>query len=68
MVDFLAKHNLNPSQHGFVKASSFLTNMLPYVFLEETTKLKDEGSPVNIIYLDFQKTSINFHIKDYYLN
>ena len=26
-----------------------------YVFLEEITKWTDEGSPVGIIYLDFQK-------------
>ena len=46
MVDFLAWHKLlNPSQHGFLKAS----------FMEEITKWIDEGSPVNIIYLDFQK-------------
>ena len=44
---------LNPSQHGFLKARSRLTNML--CFLEEITKFVDEGSPVDIIYLDFQK-------------
>ena len=33
---------------------SSLTNML--CFLEEITKWIDEGSPVDIIYLDFQKT------------
>ena len=52
MVDFLVRHKLlNPSQHGFLKARSCLTNM----FLEEITKWLDEGSPVDIIYLDFQK-------------
>ena len=36
MVDFLVRHNLlNPSQHGFLKARSCLTNML--CFLEEIT-------------------------------
>ena len=55
MVDFLVKHKLlNSSQHGFLKARSCLTNML--CFLEEITKWIDEGSPVDIIYLDFQKT------------
>ena len=54
MMDFLLKHKLkNPSQHGFLKARSCLTNLL--CFFEEITKLVDEGSPVDIIYLDFQK-------------
>ena len=48
MVDFLVRHKLlNPSQHGFLKARSC------YVFMEEITKWIDEGSPVDIIYLDF---------------
>ena len=52
MVDFLVKHKLlNSSQHGFLKAR--LCNML--CFLEEITKWIDVGSPVDIIYLDFQK-------------
>ena len=51
---FLVKHKLlNSSQHGFLKARSCLTNML--CFLEEITKWIDVGSPVDIIYLDFQK-------------
>ena len=54
MVDFLVKHKLlNSSQHGFLKARSCLTNML--CFWEEITKWIDVGSPVDIIYLDFQK-------------
>ena len=54
MVDFLVKHKLlNSSQHGFLKARSCLTNML--CFLEEIIKWIDVGSPVDIIYLDFQK-------------
>ena len=49
MVDFLVKHKLlNPSQHGFLKVRS-------RCFLEEITKWIDKGSPVDIIYLDFQK-------------
>ena len=52
MVDFLVNHkSLNPSQHGFLKARS----CLKLLFLEEVTKWIDEGSPVDIIYLDFQK-------------
>ena len=54
MMDFLIKHKLiNPSQHGFLKARSCLTNVL--CFFEEITKWVDEGSPVYVIYLDFQK-------------
>ena len=44
---------INTSQHGFLKARSCLTNML--CFLEDVTKWVDEGSPVDIIYLDFKK-------------
>ena len=54
MMDFLIKHKLiNPSQHGFLKAKSCLTNLL--CFLEEIAKWVDDGSPVDVIYLDFQK-------------
>ena len=54
MTDFLIKHKLiNPSQHGFLKAKSCLTNLL--CFLEEIAKRVDDGSPVDIIYLDFLK-------------
>ena len=50
----LVRHKLlNSYQHGFLKARSCLTNML--CFLEEITKWIDERSPVDIIYLDFQK-------------
>ena len=51
MMDFLVKHKLiNPSQHGFLKARSCLTNLLCFL-----RKWVDEGSPVDVIYLDFQK-------------
>ena len=54
MMDFLVKHKLiNTSQHGFLKARSCLTNLL--CFFEEITKWVDDGSPVHVIYLDFQK-------------
>ena len=65
MVDFLVRHTLlNPPQHGFLKARSCLANML--CFFEEITKWIDEGSPVIIIYIDFQlliKFLIKCHIK-----
>ena len=55
MMDFLDKNKLiNPSQHGFLKARSCLTNYL-LCFFQEITKWVDEGSPVDVIYLDFQK-------------
>ena len=54
MVEFLVKHKLiNISQHGFLKARSCLTNLLR--FLEEITKWVDEGSQVDVVYLDVQK-------------
>ena len=50
MMDFLIKYKLiNHFQHGFLKERSCLTNLL--CFFEEITK----GSPVDVIYLDFQK-------------
>ena len=53
IVEFLVKHKLiNTSQHGFLKAWSCLTNIL--CFLEEITEWVDEGSPVDVVYLDFQ--------------
>ena len=54
MVEFLVKHKLiNTSQHGFLKARSRVTNLL--CFLEEITKLVEDGSPVDVVYLYFQK-------------
>ena len=53
-MDLLIKHELiNPSQHGFLKAKSCLTNLL--CFFEEITTCVDDGSAVDVIYLDFQK-------------
>ena len=54
MVEFLVRHKLiNTSQHGFLKERSCLTNLL--CFFEEITKWVDDGSPVDVVYLDFQK-------------
>ena len=54
MMAFLVKHKLiNTYQHGFLKARSCLTHLL--CFFEEITKWVDDGSPVDVIYLDFQK-------------
>ena len=53
-IDFLVKNKfINPSQHGFLKARSCLTNML--CILEDVTKWVDEGPQVDIIYLDLKK-------------
>ena len=66
MVDFLVKHNMiNPSQHEFLKEVMLNKHV---VFLEDVTKWIDEGSPVDIIYLDFVKPLTKCHIKYYYLN
>ena len=44
---------LKPSQHGFRRHRSCLTNLLE--FLSSLTKLLDEGHDVDVFYLDFAK-------------
>ena len=67
MMNFLIKHKLiNTSQHGFLKAKSCLTNLL--CFLDEITKWVDEGSPVDVIFLDFQKAFDKVPLKDYFFS
>jgi ribonuclease P/MRP protein subunit RPP40 len=54
MVEYLMKNELiNASQHGFVKGKSCLTNHLE--FFEKVTEWVDNGEPVDVTYLDFQK-------------
>ena len=54
LVEHLDKHSLiRNSQHGFTKGRSCLTNILS--FMESVTLHVDEGSPVDIVYLDFAK-------------
>ena len=54
IVEHLAKNSLiRSSQHGFTAGRSCLTNLLEY--MEELTKLVDEGLPVDMLYLDFSK-------------
>jgi hypothetical protein len=54
IVEHLEKWKLIlESQHGFRRGKSCLTNLLE--FLENVTKIVDEGHPVDIIYLDFSK-------------
>jgi len=45
--------SLNPSQHGFMKKRSCLTNLLEC--FEEWTKALDEGYGIDVIYLDYRK-------------
>ena len=42
---------IRPSQHGFMKGRSCLTNLIS--FYDKMTRLLDEGKVVDIIYLDF---------------
>ena len=54
MLEFLVIHQLlNTSQHGIIIAWSCQINML--CFLEEITKWVDDVSPVDVVYLHFQK-------------
>ena len=54
IVHHLEKHDLiRSSQHGFMGGKSTLSNLLEY--LEELTKMVDEGFSVDIVYLDFAK-------------
>ena len=41
------------SQHGFVKGRSCTTNLMEY--LEKLSAAMDEGTPVDVVYLDFAK-------------
>ncbi|KAK4814759.1 hypothetical protein QYF61_026736 [Mycteria americana] len=44
---------IKPSQHGFRKGRSCLTNLIS--FYDKVTHLVDEGKAVDIVYLDFSK-------------
>src|SRR6266516_6868258 len=51
---FLMENNLiKKSQHGFMKGGSCLSNLL--ISNDSIVSMMDRGSPVDIIYLDFQK-------------
>ena len=54
IIRHLQKNELiKPSQHGFWKGRSCLTNLL--VYLDKVTMYIDQGLPVDSIYLDFSK-------------
>ncbi|KAK4815183.1 hypothetical protein QYF61_021043 [Mycteria americana] len=44
---------IRPSQHGFRKGRSCLTNLIS--FYDKVTRLMDEGKAVDVVYLDFSK-------------
>ena len=44
---------IRPSQHGFMKGRSCLTNLIS--FYDWVTSLVDEGKAVDVVYLDFSK-------------
>ena len=61
IVEFLEKNNIiRDSQHGFRNRRSCLTNLLD--FLHDIYEMYEEGRAVDIIYLDFQRPSIKYHI------
>ena len=47
------KQGIRPSQHGFTKGRSCLTNLIS--FYDQVTRLVDEGKAVDVIFLDFSK-------------
>ena len=54
MMDFLIKHKLvNPLFSAWVPKSKIMPNKSD-LFFEEITKCVEDGSPVDVIYLDFQ--------------
>ena len=47
------KQGIRPSQHGFMKGRSCLTNLIS--FYDQVTHLLNEGKAVDIVCLDFSK-------------
>jgi len=45
---------IRPSQHGFMKGRSCLTNLIS--FYDQVTHPVDEGKAVDVIYQDFSKS------------
>jgi len=54
IVAHLEKHQLlRPSQHGFRRKRSCVTNLL--AFLDQVTECVDRGDAADVVYLDYQK-------------
>ncbi|MGE5822000.1 MAG: RNA-directed DNA polymerase [Nitrososphaerota archaeon] len=54
ILEHVEKYKLiKESQHGFLKGRSCLTNLLE--FFEFVTNYIDQGYPIDVVYLDFQK-------------
>ncbi|XP_059822785.1 uncharacterized protein LOC132392642 [Hypanus sabinus] len=53
MTHLGSSRKISPSQHGFMKGRSRLTNLLEC--FEDVTMKMDKGEPVDVVYLDFQK-------------
>ena len=49
---------IRPSQHGFMKGRSCLTNLIS--FYDQVTHLVDEGKAVDVVYLAFSKACDSF--------
>ena len=47
------ERGIRPSQHGFMKDRSCLTNLIS--FYDLVAHLVDEGKAVDVVYLDFSK-------------
>ncbi|XP_071892066.1 uncharacterized protein [Anas platyrhynchos] len=56
MQHLQGKQAIRPSQHGFMKGRSCLTNLLHRIsFYDKVTRWVDEGKAVDVVYLDFSK-------------
>ena len=53
MDQLKVSQGIRPSQHGFTKGRSYLTNQIS--FYDKATRLVNEGKAVNVVYLDFSK-------------
>jgi Reverse transcriptase (RNA-dependent DNA polymerase)/Endonuclease-reverse transcriptase len=54
LTEFLLNNNIIPdTQHGFLPKRSAVTNLL--CCLNEWTQMHDDGQPIDVIYLDFEK-------------
>ncbi|KAK4806922.1 hypothetical protein QYF61_012643 [Mycteria americana] len=51
---------IRPSQHGFMKGRSCLTNL---IFCNKVTCLVDEGKAVDVVYLDFMRLHLEYCVQ-----